>query len=74
MTKTCINATNLHHGGGVQVASSFILDLLDSGVEECDYDLYVSDIVCQNLPEKFRGSSNDQEFSKRCEMRFTWFC
>jgi glycosyltransferase involved in cell wall biosynthesis len=54
MTKTCINATNLHHGGGVQVATSFILDLLDSGVEEGDYDFYVSDIVCQNLPKKLR--------------------
>lgn len=41
-----INAANLHYGGGVQVASSFISDLLN---EKVNYSIVVSSEVYANL-------------------------
>lgn len=41
-----INAANLHYGGGVQVASSFISDLLN---EKINYSIVVSSEVYANL-------------------------
>ena len=45
-----INASNLHAGGGVQVATSFILEILrHSRRFELRYLIYVSSVVCENL-------------------------
>jgi glycosyltransferase involved in cell wall biosynthesis len=50
MKSIIINATNLHSGGGVQVASSFIFDL---SLSELEYDfsisIYISSTVYENL-------------------------
>lgn len=46
-----INATNLHSGGGVQVAASFIYELYTHYINdpELPYHIYVSDTVNENL-------------------------
>lgn len=51
MNKILINASNLHHGGGVQVASSFIFDLISdlSLMDGFDVYFYVSNAVHSNL-------------------------
>ncbi|PMG05087.1 hypothetical protein BCV02_05020 [Vibrio breoganii] len=55
MRKILINATNLHVGGGVQVASSFIKELaksLDSKCRNDDYTVYCSSKVYENINDK----------------------
>ncbi|MET2953883.1 glycosyltransferase [Vibrio harveyi] len=48
MTRVLINASNLHYGGGVQVAVSFIYDCL---LARCDFNYIVSSKVYDNLKE-----------------------
>lgn len=48
-----INASNLHVGGGVQVAVSFISALFDLG--KFDYSVVCSTVVFDNLPSNFDG-------------------
>lgn len=61
MKKILINATNLHSGGGVQVASSFIyeLSLLISGSEELQFKVLISTEVEQSLPSNIRTDKFD---------------
>lgn len=49
--RVLINASNLHVGGGVQVATSFILELSKLSVcaSEVDWSFYVSSAVDRNL-------------------------
>lgn len=47
MKNKLINASNLHSGGGIQVAVSFIVELIKS--ERYDYDIVVSSKVFDNL-------------------------
>lgn len=57
--KVLINASNLHFGGGIQVASSFISELsilLKSNVEPFDISIICSQRVYQNLPLGFDSS------------------
>ena len=51
MKRVLINASNLHVGGGVQVATSFILELSKLSVcaSEVDWSFYVSSAVDRNL-------------------------
>ena len=50
MKKILINASNLHNGGGVQVATSFLLELSELDFDlGCEIFLYVSSIVDENL-------------------------
>lgn len=54
--KILINASNLHVGGGVQVASSFIFELsllLSYEFKEIDISVLCSDSVFANLPKDF---------------------
>lgn len=51
MKKLLINASNLHNGGGVQVATSFIAEIAENSPISEDYDLhlYISNAVFENL-------------------------
>ena len=50
MKKVCINCGNLHNGGGVQVATSFIYELVYSlNINDLDISLNLSDEVRDNL-------------------------
>ncbi len=51
MKRVLINASNLHTGGGVQVATSFIAELAEilDQLPGCDVTLYVSNAVDANL-------------------------
>lgn len=50
MKKILINAANLHNGGGVQVATSFLSELSELDVDlDCDLFVYVSSVVDENL-------------------------
>ncbi|MAY56258.1 MAG: glycosyl transferase family 1 [Gammaproteobacteria bacterium] len=51
MKRVLINASNLHTGGGVQVATSFINDLLGdrSRLADCIVSVYASDTVYENI-------------------------
>lgn len=52
--KILINATNLNEGGGVQVATSFLKDLVSMGLDKnLEFTVYVSAVVDRNLEEKF---------------------
>lgn len=54
--RVLINATNLHVGGGIQVASSFIFELaelLKSDFKYCEVSVLCSEKVHQNLPLNF---------------------
>lgn len=52
--KILINATNLTEGGGVQVATSFLKDLVALGfIQDAELSVYVSSAVNLNLEEKF---------------------
>lgn len=59
VSKILINATNLHVGGGVQVASSFITELgklLSYDVRDYDISVYCSEKVFKNLNINFEMS------------------
>lgn len=51
MKRVLINASNLHTGGGVQVATSFIAELAEilDRLPGCEVSLYVSNAVDSNL-------------------------
>lgn len=49
--KICINASNLHNGGGVQVAASFIDELSHLNLEGLEVHVYVSTEVNDNINE-----------------------
>ena len=52
MKKHLINASNLHVGGGVQVATSFISELLDlEDINLKDITIICSSSVVNNLPK-----------------------
>jgi glycosyltransferase involved in cell wall biosynthesis len=54
LKKILINATNLNEGGGVQVATSFLKDLVSMGLDKnLEFSVYVSAAVDRNLEEKF---------------------
>lgn len=59
MKKVLINATNLHNGGGVQVASSFISELSNMAISDFDLHVWVSNEVDKNISverkEKFKS-------------------
>ncbi|MBY5961346.1 glycosyltransferase [Marinobacter nauticus] len=44
-----INASNLHNGGGVQVATSFVSEILSTNVMEMDVCIWVSTKVAESL-------------------------
>lgn len=57
-----INATNLHVGGGVQVATSFLSELpflIRSDKSKLNISVFCSDKVYNNLPENFDKSAFD---------------
>ncbi|PMO59273.1 hypothetical protein BCT07_09690 [Vibrio breoganii] len=63
MRSILINASNLHVGGGVQVATSFITELsklLKSQIKSCDISVLCSEKVYQNLPSDFDKNSFTQ--------------
>ena len=67
MKSVLINASNLHVGGGVQVASSFILELceLRESASEIEWSIYVSSSVDRNLKASgldLNGSRNYEVF------------
>lgn len=66
--KVLINASNLHVGGGVQVASSFYIELLSMNFSDLDITFLVSDEVFDNVA-KFQ-SQNHQ--SLRCKIGNTY--
>lgn len=47
--KVLINASNLHSGGGVQVATSFVSELLDLDVAGLDIQVWISSEVASSL-------------------------
>lgn len=50
MKKILINASNLHNGGGIQVATSFLSELSDLNLElNFEIFVYVSSVVDENL-------------------------
>lgn len=49
--KVCVNASNLHNGGGIQVATSFIDELSRLPVVDLDISVFVSSEVAKNLKE-----------------------
>ena len=51
MKRILINASNLHNGGGVQVAASFIYELANmvTRLHPCEIFIYVSSVVDTNL-------------------------
>lgn len=62
VTHVLINTANLHVGGGVQVAASFLNELADITLNsELEISIVVSDTVYQNLkdPEKLVQKSRD---------------
>lgn len=57
MRKVLINASNLHVGGGVQVAASFLNEICETAtfLENFELTIYVSSTVCLNIEAKNRG-------------------
>lgn len=47
--KILINATNLNSGGGVQVASSFLNELINMSLDDLDIEIWASSEVQKNL-------------------------
>src|SRR5690554_5702155 len=49
--KFCINTSNLHYGGGVQVATSFLRELndIDDAFSDNEVTIYLSSEVAANL-------------------------
>ncbi len=62
MNKILINTSNLHVGGGVQVAVSFINELSNSGTNLKIYDIWLSSEVFKNLIEIGCNLSNFNSF------------
>jgi glycosyltransferase involved in cell wall biosynthesis len=54
MQKTLINASNLHVGGGVQVAVSAISEIAEYRLKEHEFTISVSDEVSRNLGYRVR--------------------
>lgn len=44
-----INASNLHNGGGVQVATSFIFEFLSFNTHDLSVEIFISDEVAESL-------------------------
>lgn len=62
----CVNAANLHFGGGIQVATSFLRELIDLKhlVEHLNISIFVSSKVVESLGKDFinlRGNYDVQE-------------
>lgn len=51
--KFLINASNLHCGGGVQVATSFFLDLIELKLDLSKFSVLISSEVYGNLPKEY---------------------
>jgi glycosyltransferase involved in cell wall biosynthesis len=62
--KILINASNLHSGGGVQVAASFLYELTKINILDKKYDvhIYVSDEVDKNLNGMGASGSDFQKY------------
>ncbi len=59
MKKILINATNLHNGGGVQVASSFLSELEKMNITDFDLSVWVSRDVDKNLLSEQKKALNN---------------
>ncbi|WP_386693564.1 glycosyltransferase [Lonepinella sp. MS14435] len=59
MKKILINATNLHYGGAIQVASSFLSELGKMNITDFDLSVWASSDVDKNLlPEQKKALNN----------------
>ena len=62
----CINFSNIHLGGGINVASSFLSELVNFKNNNLNFTLLVSSIVYKNLSEEVKNKLGNAGASRRC--------